>query len=108
MRITQEQIDNVGPAIEKIFDLWQLTIEERDQLIPECSLNEMTLRVSYILGIYKALQSLLPHSDNADTWIKKPNAFPMYEGYSALEYIIKNGIVGLKNVKEYLDCQCYG
>jgi hypothetical protein len=37
-------------------------------------------RVSYILGIYKALQILLPDHDAADAWIRKPNSAPPFGG----------------------------
>ena len=30
-------------------------------------------RISYVLGIYKALQILLPNPTSADGWIKRPN-----------------------------------
>ena len=34
-------------------------------------------RISHILGIYKALQILLPDQAAADGWVKKPNTSPL-------------------------------
>src|SRR2546430_16828398 len=42
-------------------------------------------RVSYVLGIYKALQILVPNHHEADRWIRKPNAASLFQGGSALE-----------------------
>ncbi|KND55051.1 hypothetical protein BPUN_3414 [Candidatus Paraburkholderia kirkii] len=44
-------------------------------------------RFSLILGIYKALQILLPDPKAADTWIRRPNAAPSFGGRPALERI---------------------
>src|SRR4029453_19450336 len=41
-------------------------------------------RISYILGIFKALQILLPNEKSSDDWVKKPNAAPLFGGRSAL------------------------
>ena len=42
-------------------------------------------RLSYLLGIYKALQILLPDPHAADEWVRKPNTAPPFGGSSALE-----------------------
>ena len=52
----------------------------------EAKLSRDTLeRISYILGIWKALQILLPDPAAADAWIRKPNAAPLFSGKPALE-----------------------
>jgi hypothetical protein len=62
-------------------------------------------RLSYIFGIYKALQVLLPNPDSADRWIKRPNsAFP-FQGQSALSRMMKGRVVDLYVVRQYLDAQ---
>src|SRR5699024_9208982 len=35
-------------------------------------------RLSLLLGVYKALQVLLPQPDMADQWLKKPNSNPLF------------------------------
>ncbi len=58
-------------------------------------------RVSYILGIYKALQHLYVRPELADAWIKKSNL--KFGGNSALERMLGGDIVDLASVRTYLD-----
>ena len=62
-------------------------------------------RISYIMGIYKALHILLPTADAADTWIKKPNTAPITGGKSALERMRGGRVVDLADVRRYLDAE---
>jgi hypothetical protein len=58
-------------------------------------------RVSYLLGIYKALQLLFPEPTQADSWMRKPNA--AFGGRSALEHALGGKVVDLAAVRSYLD-----
>lgn len=60
-------------------------------------------RVSYIMGIYKALNILLPNPKRAAEWIKKPNSAPLFNGHSALEIMLKGRVTDLSDVRRYLD-----
>jgi hypothetical protein len=60
-------------------------------------------RISYILGIYKALQILLPDAAAADAWIKKPNSATPFGGRSALERMLSGNVSDLYAVRQYLD-----
>lgn len=62
-------------------------------------------RLSYIFGIYKALQMLLPSAEAADEWIRKPNAAPLFGGRSALERLLSGNVADLYEVRRYLDAQ---
>jgi hypothetical protein len=62
-------------------------------------------RLSYIFGIYKALQILLPTVDSADQWIKRPNSALPFQGKSALERMLKGHVADLYVVRQYLDGQ---
>jgi hypothetical protein len=62
-------------------------------------------RLSYVLGIYKALQILLPDVAAADAWVKKPNAAPLFGGKSALERMLGGNVSDLVAVRQYLDAQ---
>ena len=62
-------------------------------------------RLSYVLGIYKALQMLLPSEAAADEWIRKPNAAPLFGGRSALERMLSGNVADLYEVRRYLDAQ---
>ena len=62
-------------------------------------------RISYILGIYKALRILLPTEDAANQWIKKNNHTPLLNGNSALDKLMKGNVVDLADVRRYLDAE---
>ena len=62
-------------------------------------------RISYVLGIYKALQILLPEPARADRWITAPNAAPLFGGRSALERMLAGNVGDLFVVRQYLDAQ---
>ena len=62
-------------------------------------------RISYVLGIYKALQILLPNSSSADGWIKRPNAAPVFGGRSALDLMLSGNVADLYLVRQYLDAE---
>ena len=62
-------------------------------------------RLSYLFGIYAALQILLPVAERADEWIRKPNAAPLFGGRSALERMLGGQVADLYVVRHYLDAQ---
>src|SRR5262245_44435563 len=106
-------------AFFKITEKWGLTSEEEIILlgIPKStyyvwkekkngSLSKDTLeRISYILGIYKALRILLPAENAANQWIKKNNDAPLFGGKSALDKLLKGHVIDLADVRRYLDAQ---
>ena len=112
-----------GPALRTFFrvcDAWKLTAAEARRILGdpprstfflwkrtgEGQLSRDTLeRVSYVLGIYKALQILLPQPEAADAWIRKPNAAPLFGGASALERMLSGNVADLYVVRQYLDAQ---
>jgi hypothetical protein len=62
-------------------------------------------RISYVLGIYKALQILFPDAARADAWIKRANEAPLFQGRSALERMLGGNVSDLFVVRQYLDAQ---
>jgi hypothetical protein len=70
--------------------------------------RDLLERVSYLLGIYKALQVLLPAPDAADAWIKRPNDAPLFNGRSALDLMLSGNVADLYLVRQYLDAQRSG
>jgi len=62
-------------------------------------------RISYIMGIYKALHILLPTQEMADAWVKKPNTGPGFGGKPALERMLAGKVVDWADVRRYLDAQ---
>ena len=62
-------------------------------------------RLSYIFGIYKALQVLLPRPESADAWIHRPNQGAPFNGQPALERMLGGQVADLYVVRQYLDAQ---
>jgi hypothetical protein len=62
-------------------------------------------RLSYLFGIYAALQILLPVGSQADAWVRKPNAAPVFGGKSALDRMLGGQVADLYVVRHYLDAQ---
>jgi hypothetical protein len=60
-------------------------------------------RLSLLLGIYKALQILLPQPAAADGWIKRPNGAPPFGGRRALDRMLAGNVSDLVAVRQYLD-----
>ena len=107
-------------AFARIAELWHLSIAEQLTLLgihsrstyfkwrkeAKARLPRDTLeRLSYLLGIYKALQLLLPATAAADEWIRRPNAEPLFGGRSALDRMLSGNVADLYLVRQYLDAQ---
>ncbi len=106
-------------AFQNICELWQISIEQQLVLLGHVSrstwfrwkkeptqakLTHDTLeRISYILGIYKALTILLPDPQAADGWIKRKNQAVLFGGQSALERMLSGNVGDLLVVRQYLD-----
>lgn len=62
-------------------------------------------RLSYLFGIYAALQLLLPEPQRADDWVRRPNSAPIFGGSSALARMLGGQVADLYVVRQYLDAQ---
>jgi hypothetical protein len=95
---TEDQMILLGGPARSTFFNWK-----KDQ---DVELSKDTLeRISYIIGIYKALQILLPEPVAADTWIRKSNSAPLFAGKSALQRMMSGQVSDLFLVRQYLDAQ---
>lgn len=107
-------------AFFNIATKWRLTNDEERTLLgnpprstyykwrksKQAALAQDTLeRISYILGIFKAINILLPTSDAANEWIKKTNNDPLFNGQSALDKMLVGRVVDLADVRRYLDAE---
>jgi hypothetical protein len=107
-------------AFARIAEVWGLSVAEQQRLLgvtsrstyfkwkkdPHVRLPRDTLeRLSYLLGIYKALQILLPQAHAADEWVRRPNQEPLFGGRSALERMLSGNVADLYLVRQYLDSQ---
>lgn len=112
-----------GPALRTFFNLaktWQLSEKEQMKLLGLNSRSTLhawkggrvskvsrdTLeRISYLLGIFKAINILLPDTKRADEWMRLPNKAPLFGGRSALDRMTTGNIGDLYVVRQYLDAQ---
>ncbi|EIF35595.1 Protein of unknown function (DUF2384) [Burkholderia sp. Ch1-1] len=93
----EEQIVLLGSPGRSTYFKWKAAPET-------ARLGRDTLeRLSLLLGIYKALQILLPQASAADTWIKRPNSAPPFGGRRALDRMLAGNISDLVAVRQYLD-----
>jgi Protein of unknown function (DUF2384) len=64
-------------------------------------------RVSYLVGIFKAL-NILYSEKLADTWIHLPNTNPIFAGQAPLAFMIKGGLPAMQTVRRLLDARRAG
>lgn len=111
------------PALRTFFriaDAWRLSVDEQMTLLGQASRStffkwkkegtervprDVLERLSYIFGIYKDLQVLLPNPNAADGWVRKPNDHPLFGGRSALERMLSGNVADLYVVRQYLDAE---
>jgi hypothetical protein len=65
---------------------------------------ERLQRISYIIGIYKALR-ILYSKDLANRFVHLPNTNRMFNGYTPLEYMQKGGQSAMQRVRRLLDAR---
>lgn len=62
------------------------------------------LRISYLIGIFKALHIL--HSRTlADQWVGMPNSNRLFGGETPLAYMVRGGVPALQTVRRLLDAR---
>jgi hypothetical protein len=62
------------------------------------------LRVSYLIGIFKALHIL--HSRAlADQWVQLPNSQRLFGGDTPLAYLVRGGVPALQTVRRLVDAR---
>ena len=111
-RLSQSAVDGFFAIMNK----WGVPLETAGELLggmPRSSVyklkgaagtlrqDELT-RISYLVGIYKALQILLPE-EWADQWPTLPNDNLLFHGQRPLDYLVRAGIPGFQQVRSLLD-----
>lgn len=61
-------------------------------------------RISYLLGIYKALH-ILYGDDLADQWVSLPNRNVIFGGKTPLRYMQEGGLLAMQTVRALLDAR---
>jgi hypothetical protein len=104
-----DQVPIVDVGLRTFFNiarLWKLTPEQEATLLGLPNHEILTsqrdeaysiqidpqtiMRISYVLGIYKQLNILLPTPANADSWLSEPNSEALFNGNSALDFLLKD------------------
>jgi uncharacterized protein (DUF2384 family) len=111
-RLSQSAVDGFFVIVDK----WRIPMDRASELLGgmprstvyklktasgTLSQDELT-RISYIVGIYKALHILLP-DEPADNWMTRPNDNFLFAGQTPLEFVVRAGIPGLQQVRSLLD-----
>lgn len=113
--------DLTGPALRTFFNIaeaWELNEAEQMAILgldsrstlqnwkrgAVAALSKDALeRISYVMGIYKGLQILVPAT--ADQWVRKPNKAQLFAGRSALDRMVSGNVADLYVVRQYIDGQ---
>ncbi|MFL6709006.1 MAG: MbcA/ParS/Xre antitoxin family protein [Massilia sp.] len=61
-------------------------------------------RISYLLGIYKALH-ILYGDQLADQWVQLPNSNPVFAGRTPLAQMLAGGLLAMQTVRKLLDAR---
>jgi len=121
---SKRQASPPGPVLRTFFNIcqvWRLNNSDAQILLgisadstfyhwkkhPErANLSKDTIeRISYVFGIYKALQILLPDVNIADQWIHYPNNHPLFNGKKPVERMLSGQVADLYEVRRYLDAE---
>ena len=113
-------LDQSAPALRTFFriaELWGLSDKDQMDILDMGGVTfsrmksslalrlDKLARISHVLAIYKALQTLLPDAQAADGWVRRPNAVAPFGGRSALDLMVSGQFADLAAVREYLDGQ---
>jgi hypothetical protein len=64
-------------------------------------------RISYLIGIFKALR-ILHSASLADEWVRLANTNPVFAGQTPLAYMIRGGLPAMQTVRRLLDARRAG
>ena len=95
-----ERIAILGDPGRSTYHQWMKKARDKQPLtLPLDTL----LRVSAVLGIYKALTILFDEESQALIWLKGPHQGMLFAGASPMAYMLDGGHDGLMSVRRYLD-----
>ena len=95
---TEQQRILLGAPSESTFFKWK---KLKDGRLSVDSLD----RVSYIMGIHKALRIIFGDIKSVERWIHAPNDAPLFGGRSALDFMTRGHMEDLAAVRRYLDAE---
>lgn len=93
-----EQLCILGQPDQATFDAWR-----RDEGLVVA--RDTLERISYVLGIFQAVNTLLPNKQIATEWVRRPNQAPVFGGTSALDRMLAGNVSDLFVIRQYLDAE---
>jgi hypothetical protein len=105
-------------AALRLFELWQISDGEARILLGQPSARtfarwkagevssvpyDTARRLSYLMGIHKALRYLFKEPERAYAWVRRDNA--VFGGQSALTRMLAGDVTDLAAVRSYLDAE---
>lgn len=118
LEFTPEEVAAMLRAGFRLFEQWGLTDAQGRALLGDPAPRtyarwksgnavrvpvDTARRLSYLMGIHKALRYLFKEPERAHAWVHKPNA--AFGGQSALERMLAGDVVDLAAVRGYLDAE---
>lgn len=119
----KEERERLSPsairAFLNIMDRWKVKDEDARQLLggmtngpfyemkkkPDRLLDQdRLLRISYLIGIFKAL-NVLYSEKLADAWVQLPNDNRIFGGVTPLSYMTRGGVPAMQTVRRLLDAR---
>ncbi len=97
----EEQMTLLGVSAHSVVFRWK---KDADAVLPRDALE----RISCMLGIYKALQILLPEENAAQEWPRRPNGAVLFGGRAPLARMLSGQAADLFAVRQYLDAHREG
>lgn len=109
-----------GPALRTFFRLaqeWSLSEQEQAILLGDPGAaalalwrrddvdlvsTEVLMRISLLLGIYRALHTLFRDQSQANAWMGRTHVAGQFKGASALAHMLREGLPGIRRVHSYL------
>jgi len=65
--------------------------------------NNRLARMRFLLEIHRALRAIFADAGRAERWINAPNA--AFDGRTALEVMLADGLAGITRVRSYLEAE---
>lgn len=66
--------------------------------------TDRLLRISYLIGIFKAL-NILYSTELADQWVRRPNSNRIFRGRTPLAYMLEGGLPAMQTLRRLLDAR---
>jgi hypothetical protein len=96
----QERLRVLGFPARSTFHGWIAKVRQKTDIT--LSADEL-MRISAVLGIYKALKIIFPRDEDAARWLRSSNTGPMFGGQAPLVLITSGTQDALMLVRRYLD-----